>query len=129
MPGVQVLFAFLLAVPFQQNFAEVTDPQKNLYFVTLILTMASTALFIAPTAFHRFTFHLQRKEQLVKLGNKLTIAGVAALGFAMVGAVTLVTDVLYGETLVTLTVAGLSLAMFVFLWLALPVQGRREARR
>ena len=78
LPGVQVLFAFLLAVPFQQNFTEVTDFQKSVYFVTLLLTAVSTALFIAPTAFHRLTFRLQQKERLVMLGNRLAIAGSPA---------------------------------------------------
>jgi len=126
LPGVQVLFAFLLAVPFQQNFTEVTDTQEAVYFITLLLTAISTALFITPTAFHRFTFRLQQKERLVKLGNKLAIAGVCTLGLAMTGAVTLITDVLYG-TAATIIVAVLALAMFVSFWILLPAHGRYEA--
>lgn len=128
LPGVQVLFAFLLAVPFQQNFDEVTGTQKTLYFITLLLTALSTALFIAPTAFHRFTFRLQQKDQLVTLGNKLAIAGVSTLGLAMTGAVTLVTNVLYGTTATVIT--GLvTLSMFVSFWLLLPSRQRHEAAK
>ncbi|MGK2933466.1 MAG: DUF6328 family protein [Solirubrobacterales bacterium] len=126
LPGVQVLFAFLLAVPFQRRFDEVTDFQKSLFFATLLLTALSTILFIAPTAFHRFTFRRQQKERLVRLGNKLTIAGVAALGLAMTGAVALITDFLYSSTATIITTA-LVLLMFVSFWILLPLHGRRQA--
>ena len=85
---MQVLFGFLLAVPFQERFEYVTTFQKTAYFVTLILAAISTALFIAPTAFHRFTFRLQQKERLVHFGNRCAIGGIAALGLAMTCAVT-----------------------------------------
>jgi len=123
---VQVLFGFLLAVPFQQRFEDVTEFQKSAYFVTLVLTAISTALFIAPTAFHRFTFRLQQKERLVHFGNRCAIAGLAALGLAMTCAMTLITDWLYGAV-ATAIAAGLILAMFAFFWLAIPLRGRQEA--
>ena len=126
LPGVQVLFGFLLAVPFQQNFTEVTDFQRTVYFITLVLTAVSTALFIAPTAFHRFTFRLQQKDRLVKLGNRFAIAGIAVLGAAMTCAVTLITDVLYGAVATAIT-AALILTMFVTFWLLIPLHGRQEA--
>jgi len=126
LPGVQVLFGFLLAVPFQQNFTEVTDFQKTLYFVTLLLAATSAALLIAPTAFHRFTFRLQQKERLVRLGNRLAISGVAVLGLAMTCAVMLVTDVLYGAVATAVT-GSLVLLLFVTLWVLLPLHGRHEA--
>src|SRR6478609_3498421 len=65
LPGVQVLFAFLLAVPFQQNFTEITPFQEKTYFVTLLFTAISAALLIAPTSYHRVTFRLQRKADLI----------------------------------------------------------------
>lgn len=123
---MQVLFGFLLAVPFQQNFSEVTNFQKSMYFATLILTAVSTALFIAPTAFHRFTFRLQQKERLVHLGNRLAIAGIAFLGLAMTCAITLITDWLYNATATVIT-AALILIMFVTLWVIIPGYGRHEA--
>jgi hypothetical protein len=123
---VQVLFGFLLAVPFQQNFSEVTSFQKSMYFATLLLTAVSTALFIAPTAFHRFTFRLQQKERLVHLGNRLAIAGIAFLGLAMSCAVTLITDWLY-STVATVITSALVLIMFVTLWVIVPELARHEA--
>src|ERR1041384_2106139 len=76
LPGVQVLFAFLLAVPFQQNFTEITDFQKSVYFVTLLLTAFSAVLLISPSAYHRITFRTQQKDDLVYLANRLAIAGL-----------------------------------------------------
>jgi len=64
LPGVQVLFAFLLAVPFQQNFTKITPFQEKVYFATLLCTAISAALLISPTAYHRLTFHLQQKKEL-----------------------------------------------------------------
>jgi hypothetical protein len=126
LPGVQLLFGFLLAVPFAPNFEEVTEFQKSIYLTTLLLTSISTALFIAPTAFHRFTFRLQQKERLVRIGNRLAISGIAALGLAMTCAVMLVTDFLYG-TVATIVVASLVFSMFVGFWILLPLHGRYEA--
>ena len=126
LPGVQVLFAFLLAVPFQQNFIKVTEFQKTAYFATLLLTALSTALFIAPTAFHRVTFRLHQKEHLVRLGNRLAILGLSSLGLAMTGAVMLITDVLY-NTAATVITSVLVLLMYVSFWILLPLQGRQEA--
>lgn len=129
LPGVQVLFAFLLAVPFQQNFTEITSFEKDVYFATLLCTAISAALLISPSAYHRLTFHLQQKHQLVFLANRLTIAGLGFLALAMTGAVTLITDVLFGgATTVIFGVAAAS--MFVLLWGVLPLRQRvRLARR
>lgn len=123
-----MLFGFLLAVPFQQNFTEVTEFQKSVYFVTLILTAISAALFIAPSAYHRLTFRLQQKEPLVQLGNRFAIAGIGTLGLAMTCAVTLITDVLYG-TVATVITATLVLLMFVTFWLVVPLRRREQAER
>lgn len=123
LPGVQVLFGFLLAVPFQQGFQDVTDFQRTTYFVTLLLTALTTALFISPTAIHRFTFRLQKKSRLVQLGNRLAIAGLITLSLAMTGAVTLMTDVLYGAGTTLITSIAVFL-MFTALWAILPVRTR-----
>jgi hypothetical protein len=128
LPGVQVLFAFLLAVPFQQNFTEITSFEKNVYFATLLCTAISAALLISPSAYHRLTFHLQQKRQLVFLANRLTIAGLGFLALAMTGAVTLITDVLFGG--VATVVFGLAAAlMFVLLWGILPLRQRLRLAR
>lgn len=126
LPGVQVLFAFLLAVPFQRRFDEVTPFQKNVFFVTLLLTALSTTLLIAPTAYHRLTFRKQRKETLLPLANRLSIAGLYALALAIIGALILVTDFLYG-TVPTVVVAGLTGFGFVLLWVFVPIRARNDA--
>lgn len=128
LPGVQVLFAFLLAVPFQQRFGEVTDFQQSVYFATLILTAASTFLLIAPTAFHRLTFRLQQKDRLVKLANRLTIAGLACLALAVIGAVTLITDFLYGAAPTLIAAIGF-LLLVLLLWVFIPVRVRSQRGR
>jgi hypothetical protein len=123
LPGVQVLFAFLLTVPFQGNFSEATDFQRNAYFVTLVLTTLSSALLIAPTAFHRLTFRQQMKDRLVKLGNRSTIAGLGALGLAMTSAIVLVTDFLYSTTM-SVIAGAFAFTLFLLLWVAVPVSER-----
>ena len=97
MPGVQVLFAFLLAVPFQQRFAQVSEFQRTVYFVTLLASAAASALFIAPTAYHRLMFRGRDKPRLVALSSRLALAGLVALAVAMNGVILLVTDVLFRE--------------------------------
>jgi hypothetical protein len=127
LPGVQVLFAFLLAVPFQQRFGEITGFEKAVYFATLLLTALSAALLIAPSAYHRITFRYQQKHRLVFIANRLAIAGLAALALAMTCAVMLITDVLFGTIATILTVAAV-FAMFVLLWAVLPLRRRLRYR-
>jgi len=123
LPGVQVLFAFLLAVPFQQNFTKITQFQETVYFATLLLTAISAALLIAPSAYHRMTFRQQQKDHLIFLANKFAIAGLGFLALAMTGAIMLITDVLYGSTATAIT-AGTALLVFILLWYLLPLKRR-----
>ena len=95
LPGVQILFAFLLTVPFAQGFARVTSFQKDLFFATLLCTAISTACLIAPTATHRLRFHQRDRRYVIDVAHKLTIAGLFFLALAIVGAVALITDFLY----------------------------------
>jgi hypothetical protein len=127
LPGVQVLFAFLLAVPFQQNFTKITSFQKDVYFATLLCTAISAALLISPSAYHRLTFRYQQKRQLIFYSNRFAIAGLAFLALAMTGAIMLITDVLFGTaaTVVTTTVTVLVFAVF---WFALPLRRRLTLR-
>jgi hypothetical protein len=127
LPGVQVLFAFLLAVPFQQNFSKISEFEKRVYFATLLLTAISAALFIAPTAYHRITFRYQQKHRLVFIANRCAIAGLLALALAMSCAVLLITDVLFGTTTTIITV-GFVLLMFTLLWAVLPLRRRLRYR-
>jgi hypothetical protein len=128
MPGVQVLFAFLLAVPFQQRFGQVTDFQKNVYFVTLLAATAASALFIAPTAFHRLMFKARDKPHLIALSSKFAVAGLACLAIAMNGAVLLVSDVLFDSTTVTVTVA-VTASLYIGLWFVLGLVRRLGGER
>ncbi len=123
LPGVQVLFAFLLAVPFQQNFTEISSFEEKVYFATLLCTAVSAALLISPTAYHRLTFHLQQKRQLVFIANRLAIAGLGFLALAMTGAIMLITDVLFGGV-ATVVFSAAAAAMFVTLWGVLPLRRR-----
>ncbi len=123
LPGVQVLFAFLLAVPFQQNFAQITAFQKDVYFATLLCTAVSAALLISPSAYHRLTFRFQQKEHLVFLANRLAIAGLAFLALAMTGAIMLITNVLFG-TVATVVTSAAAFLLYLSLWYLLPLRRR-----
>lgn len=127
LPGVQVLFAFLLAVPFQQEFSKITDLQKDLYFATLMLTALTAALLIAPTAYHRLTFRYQQKHRLVFVSNRLAIAGLGTLALAMICAIALVTSVIFSSTAAIVT-SVIALAVFVVLWVVLPLKRRFKYR-
>jgi peptidoglycan/LPS O-acetylase OafA/YrhL len=121
LPGVQVLFAFLLVVPFNQRFPDITSFQRTIYFVTLLLATAASACLIAPTAHHRIEFRAEDKKRIVFSATKLAIVGLALLAAAMTGAVTLITDILYQETTVTIVAAAVAL-LFGVLWFAWPVK-------
>ena len=121
LPGVQVLFAFLLVVPFNQRFSEITTFQRTVYFVTLLLATAATACLIAPTAHHRIEFRQQDKKRIVFSASKLSIIGLALLALAMTGAVLLITDFLYHSDTVAVVAGGVAL-LFAVLWFAWPVK-------
>ena len=95
LPGVQILFAFLLTVPFSQGFSRVTNFQKDLFFATLMCTALSTACLIAPTATHRLRFHQRDRKYVIEVAHKLTIAGLVLLAMAILLAVALITDFLF----------------------------------
>ena len=119
LTGVQILFAFLLTVPFTQRFAKVTEFQRHLFFATLLAAALSVVLLIAPTARHRLLFRQHDKEQIVKSSNRFAIAGLACLAAAMTGAVMLITDLLFKETMVTWVTAILA-ALFIVMWFVMP---------
>jgi hypothetical protein len=123
LPGVQVLFAFLLAVPFQQRFGEVTDFQRDVYFAALSLALVATAFLIAPTAVHRLNFRAHDKEAIVLISNRLVIAGTGVLALAMISVMVLIADVLFGAGM-AVAVGVLSTLAFVLLWVALPLSRR-----
>jgi len=123
LPGVQVLFAFLLAVPFQQGFEKITPFQKGAYFGTLVCTAIAAVMLISPSAYHRLTFRYQQKRRLIFYANRFSIVGLVFLALAMTGAIMLITDVLFGSTATTAMTAA-SVLVFGFFWFALPLQRR-----
>jgi hypothetical protein len=125
LPGVQVLFAFLLTIPFNQRFAELTSAQERIYLTTLLATMVSAVLLIAPTAYHRITFRHQQKPHLVLLANRLSIIGLGFLALSMTGVVLLITDFLF-DTVVTVACTAFAALMFTSFWYALPLARRVE---
>jgi Family of unknown function (DUF6328) len=119
LPGVQVLFAFLLAVPFQQGWRRVTPFQRDVYFVTLCCALLATALMIAPTAYHRLNFRARRKRELVMFSNRLAIGGLGFLAVALVGTMVLIADFIFG-TVAAVVFGTLAALLFALLWFALP---------
>ena len=126
--GVQVLFAFLLTVPFNTGFAKVGDFERTVYFVTLLFATLSAACTIAPSAQHRFLFRHDDKRHLVFVSNRIVIAGLAFLALAMCGALLLVATKLFGAAVGTVTVAVGALP-FLLLWFLLPLRRRMRLDR
>ena len=126
LPGVQVLFAFLLAVPFAQRFADATDLQRDAFMAALLCTLAGTVFLIAPTTFHRIRFRDRDKEHLLLVSNRFAIVGMVFLALAMSASVFLVTDFLYSVTEAAV-VAGVVAALFAGIWFGLPLA--RKAQR
>lgn len=127
LPGVQVLFAFLLTVPFSQGYSKVTDPQKNAFFIAFLAAAAASILLIAPSAFHRLRWRARDKERLLESSNRMTIAGLFFLAVAMTAAVFVITDYLFGG-LTSWIVTAIAAAGFATFWYALPVFGRGGRR-
>jgi hypothetical protein len=123
LPGVQVLFAFLLAVPFTQRFRQLTDVQEYAFFISLLCTTAGSVLLIAPSAYHRLRFRQHDKEQMLQTANRLSIAGTVFLAVAMTSAVYLITDLVF-NTALTVLVTTLTAATFAWFWYGLPLSRR-----
>jgi len=120
LPGVQVLFGFLLIVPFSARWGEVTAFQRDLYFACLLCSAAATAFLIAPSAIHRLDFERGDKPRIVQISNVLAIIGLTFLAIAIVGVVLLITDVLYNGAAAVGYTVGIA-ALFGVLWYSIPV--------
>ena len=127
LPGVQILFAFLLTVPFAAGFDRTTAFQRDLFFGTLLATAASTVCLIAPTAMHRLRFHQGDRPFIIESANAMLIAGLVFLAIAILGAVVLITDFLFDGAVVWIY-PGLLAILLVALWFALPLLRARAAR-
>ena len=120
LPGVQVLFAFLLTVPFSQRFSQITAVQKDVYFATFISAAMATLFLIAPSANHRVQFRQDDKEALLLRSNWLAIVGTVFLATAVMGATFLITDILYGGLATTITTAILA-GLLAWFWYGVPI--------
>lgn len=125
LPGVQVLFGFLLVAPFNARFGHTSEFERRLYFAALLLTLLASILLIAPTLMHRLEFRQGRKFDIVQVGNRLTIAGLATLAAAMTCAIALVTHYMFGQTTAIVTTIVAALA-FMVIWFALPLAHRHD---
>jgi hypothetical protein len=125
LPGVQVLFAFLLAVPFNQRFREVTSFEKDVYFAVLMLTLLAAAFLIAPTTHHRIEFRRDDKRHVVFLANRFAIAGFGFLALAMTGVVLLVTSFLFSAVMAAIATCVAAAALFG-VWYAWPLARVRQ---
>jgi len=120
LPGVQVLFAFLLTVPFTQRFTELSSFEEKLYFGVLISTALSSAFLISPSVSHRILFRRQEKEYLVTVANRLALVGTGFLALSICGAVAMVSHLVFGTaaTIVSTTAVGFTV---VTIWYVGPV--------
>ncbi len=124
LPGVQVLFAFLLIAPLAPRFPELSNFQRLTYFATLLAAGAAAVLLIAPTAYHRILFRLGDKEHLVSVANRFTLAGLTFVAVSMVGALLLVTDLLFEDEAVVVVTTGLTALAFISFWCLAPLRRR-----
>src|SRR3954452_23022643 len=122
--GVQVLFGFLLTVPFTVRFDDISDTERVVYFVTLVLAGAAAMLLIAPTSHHRLLFRCGDKERLVMVANRYAIAGLVAVAATMVGAVLLISLLVIGSLGAALASAAAALSCG-WCWYAEPLRRRR----
>src|SRR3954462_10539755 len=126
--GVQVLFGFLLTVPFTVRFQDISTTERAVYFVTLMLAGAAAVLLIAPTSHHRVLFRRGDKERLVMVANGYAIAGLVAVAATMVGAVLLVSLLVIGSVGAALASAAAA-AGCAWCWYLEPLRRRRSLAR
>jgi hypothetical protein len=125
LPGVQVLFAFLLTVPFSQRFSELSKFQQWLYFGVMITVALATVMLVAPTAGHRILFRRQQKEFIVTLSNTLALVGLLLLAIAMTGAIGLISDFIFGTTTAVISTVVMA-AAFLGFWFFGPIRRRQQ---
>jgi hypothetical protein len=125
LPGVQMLFGFMLAVPFTQPFGSLTDRQRLLFFVAFMATAGASICFITPASFHRITWQKGVKGRMLRIASALTIAGTVLLGVAIGGVVAFLSSYLYDSVLAAI-LAGAVWAAIAVLWYSIPLALRRR---
>ena len=128
LPGVQVLFAFLLTVPFTQRFPQLTELQRNAYFVTFLCAAFAPVFLIAPTAYHRLRFRDKDKERLITTATKLSITGTVFLALAITGTVFVITHVLFDNPAAAVA-AGSLFGTLAWFWYGLPLTRKLRDQR
>jgi hypothetical protein len=126
--GVQLLTGFLLTLPFQQRFTELTDVQRRVYLVTVALAAGSTSLLIAPVALHRVLFRQHARRTLVSIAHRCALAGSMLLGLAVSAVSLLIFDVVAGDG-AGFVAGGLTLLAITLLWGVMPLMARAHAER
>jgi Family of unknown function (DUF6328) len=121
--GVQVLFGFLLSLPFTTRFVKLDAAQRSLYVASLVLAAVSTALLLGPVAYHRLVFRRQQKEGLVRAANVMAIGGLAAVGLSISAALLLVLSYV-ANGLPTIVITVFAVCMFGGLWFVFPLTRR-----
>lgn len=124
--GVQVLTGFLLTLPFQNRFAQLSDTKQNIYLVTVALAVAATSFLIAPVALHRLLFRRHARRITVAAAHRLALIGITLFGLATVGVVLLIFDVVRGGGF-GIAAAVVALALLVVLWLIMPLYLRESS--
>jgi MFS family permease len=122
--GVQVLFGFLLSLPFTARFTRLSHSQRDLYLASLVLSAVATALLLGPVAYHRLVFRRGQKERLVRAASVMAIIGLATVGLAVSAAVLLVTGYV-ASGLAAALITAFVFCMFAVLWFAFPLASRR----
>ncbi len=126
--GVQVLFGFLLSLPFTNGFPRLTHAQRGLYIADLLLAALATVLLLGPVAYHRLVFRQHLKKPLVSAANRMAIAGLAAVALAVSIAVIVLTSFVEGNT--SAIIVGVFIgSLFAVLWFVLPLLRRQRADR
>jgi Family of unknown function (DUF6328) len=121
--GTQILFAFLLGVPFTQRFTEITTFERNVYFCTLLAAALASLFLIAPTAYHRILFRQKEKTFVIGASHVLVLVGLSFVALAMTGVILLITDLLYSDQ-ATAIITGITAGLFVLVWFVVPLSRR-----
>jgi hypothetical protein len=128
LPGVQVLFAFLLIVPFSQGFPKLGQLDRQIYFVAFIATAVATVLLIAPSSYHRLRWRQHDKERMLVVSNYLTIAGLASLAVAVTATVFVITDFVFHRAWAS-TFTAIVAVLFLIFWYGIPLASALRERQ
>ena len=128
LPGAEVLFGFLLVLPFQDGFAQLSEFQRGVYFSSLLATAFASVLLISPSVNHRLRWREGEKESLLRSATRMSIAATVFIAFAMVSAIAVITDLLFGSPASGIATAVIA-AIFAWFWYGLPFWTRFVSRK